>query len=179
MFVLSKIFKRRSKLPYAPKNIPRANSLTSSCPIRYGGRAVATERILGLASLNGSAAELDFRVRGDLGVRFGLIAGVAEDVLREPLALPARPVDGRPALLLGHVPKPVDSHQFQVVGHLQKLLYPPPVLGDLHRRRDELDAHAYGGGGEPNVLDGRTHPEDGVEARELPRAVLRLVQKYR
>jgi hypothetical protein len=38
-----------------------------------------------------------------------LLAGVAEDVLGDALALAARPVDGGAALLLGHVPEPVDG----------------------------------------------------------------------
>ena len=71
-----------------------------------------------------------------------LLAGVAEDVLRDALALAARPVDRRPSLLLWDVPEPVDGHQLQVVGDLEQPLQPLPVLGDLHRRRDELDAHA-------------------------------------
>src|SRR5215217_5160724 len=117
------------------------------------------------------------RFRAGLGVRLRGLAGVAEHVLREALALAARPVDGGPALLPGYVSQPVDGHEFEVVGHPEKVLHALPVLGYLHRRGHELDAHAELGGGEPDVLDGGTHPEDGVETGELAGPVLTLVQK--
>src|SRR5215203_3069506 len=114
-----------------------------------------------------------------LGVGLRVLAGVTEDVLRDTLALAARPVDSRPSLIFRDVPESVDGHQLQIVGDLQEVLEALPVLGYLHRRRDELDAHAELRRGEPDVLDGGPHPEDGVEPRELAGAVLSLVEEDR
>src|SRR4051812_40405502 len=89
----------------------------------------------------------------------------------------ARPVYGRAALLLGQVAKAVDSHELENIGYSEEVFYLLPLLGELHRRGDELDAHTEYGRGEPDVLHGRAHPEDRVEARELSGPVLGLVEE--
>src|SRR5215208_4580405 len=133
MWTLSNIGSSRSMSPCPQENMLLANVFASSCPTRWGGTALATERILGTFNVRPAASAWRSRL--------GLLAGVAEDVLRDTLALAARPVDRRPALSVRDVPEPVDGHQLQVVGNLQQPLQPLPVLGYLHRRRDELDAH--------------------------------------
>src|SRR5215207_11600290 len=153
--------------------------MPSPPPARRGGAAGRWRRRGSLVRARSRFRRL--RLGGQIrrGVGFGILAGIAEDVLRDTLALAARPVDRRPSLPLRDVPEPVDGHQLQVIWDLQQSLQPLPVLGDLHRRRDELDAHAELRRGEPDILDGGPHPEDGVEARELAGTVLGLVQEYR
>src|SRR5690606_20206676 len=98
------------------------------------------------------------RSRRALAVGLGRGIGVAEHVLRQPLAVRRAPVDRRAPLVRRQVPQAIHRHQLELLGHAQQLAQLGPCIGELHRRGDELDPHAEVDGGEPDVLDRHSEP---------------------
>ena len=98
--------------------------------------------------------------------------------LRKTLAFAAAPVNRGAHLALRQVAESVHRHQLERTGNLQELLDRVPLVGQLHRSADELNAHLEFAHREPDVFHRRAHTELAVKAAELARNVLGLVQHH-